>query len=106
MAAVMVRTERLKLLANFVCVLGLGLIAIAVLRPLLETGGDLRQIALWAFAELALHGIAHLILGHTKQGATVTLYDILVSTFALAFGVLGVLIVHFTDPERKQPKHR
>jgi hypothetical protein len=62
----MVRNERLELLANFVSALGLGLIAIAVLRPLLETGGDPRRIALWALAGLALHGMAHYILGHTK----------------------------------------
>jgi len=36
----------------------------------------------------------------------VTLYDILVPIFALAFGVLAVLIVHLTDPDRKQSKHR
>jgi predicted cobalt transporter CbtA len=62
----MVRNERLKLLANFVSALGLGLIAIAVLRPLFETGGNLRQIVLWALAGLALHGMAHYILGHMK----------------------------------------
>jgi len=66
MAGAMVRNERLKLLANFVTVLGLGLIVIAVLRPLFEAGGDLRQIALWAFAGLALRGMAHYILGHMK----------------------------------------
>jgi hypothetical protein len=35
-----------------------------------------------------------------------TLYDILVPAFALAFGLLAVLVVHFTDPDRKQSKHR
>ena len=66
MAGTMIRNERLKLLANFVSALGLGLIAIAVLRPLFDTGGDLRRIALWAFAGLALHGMSHYILGHMK----------------------------------------
>jgi hypothetical protein len=35
-----------------------------------------------------------------------TLYDILVPVLALAFGVLAVLVVRFTDPDRKQAKHR
>jgi hypothetical protein len=66
MAAAMIRNERLKLLANFVSAIGLGLIAIAVLRPLFETGGEPLRIALWALAGLALHGAAHYILGHMK----------------------------------------
>jgi hypothetical protein len=35
-----------------------------------------------------------------------TLYDILVPAFALAFGALAVLVVRLTDPDRKQSKHR
>lgn len=66
MVRAMVRNERLKLLANFIGAIGLGLIAIAVLRPLFETGGDPLRIALWALAGLALHGSAHYILGHMR----------------------------------------
>jgi hypothetical protein len=59
----MIRDERAKLFANFQSALGLGLIAIAVLRPALETGGDPLQIVFWAFAGLALDGAAHYTLG-------------------------------------------
>ena len=63
----MIRNERLKLLANFINAIGLGLIAIAVLRPIFETGsGDYLLVFLWAVAELALHGIAHYILGYLR----------------------------------------
>jgi hypothetical protein len=60
----MVRNDRIKLFANFVNALGLGLIAIAVLRPIIETGGDPLRIGLWFLTGLALHGLAHYILGH------------------------------------------
>jgi hypothetical protein len=62
----MVRNERAKLFANFLSALGLGLIAIAVLRPALETGGDPLRIVFWALAGLALHGAAHYILGFMR----------------------------------------
>lgn len=62
----MVRNERAKLFANFLSALGLGLIAIGVLRPAFETGGDPRWILLWALAGLALHGLAHYILGFMR----------------------------------------
>jgi hypothetical protein len=35
-----------------------------------------------------------------------TLYDILVPILALAFGGFAMLIVHLTDPDRKQSKKR
>jgi hypothetical protein len=62
----MIRNERTKLFANFVSALGLGLIAIAVLRPALETGGDPLRIAFWAGAGLALHGRAQYIPGFVR----------------------------------------
>lgn len=56
----MIRNERAKLFANFVNAIGLGLIAIAVLRPVIETGsGDYRIVVLRGMAGLALHGVAH-----------------------------------------------
>lgn len=35
-----------------------------------------------------------------------TFYDILVPVLFLSVGVAGVLIVHLTDPDRKQPRKR
>jgi hypothetical protein len=60
----MVRNERLKLAANFVNAIGLGLIAIAVLRPVIETGSyDYLTVVAWALFGLALHGVAHYLIG-------------------------------------------
>jgi len=65
----MVRNERLKLFANFVNAIGLGLIALAVLRPIIETGsGSYGVIALWSVGALVLHGVAHYILGYLQEG--------------------------------------
>ena len=66
MAGIMVRNERLKLFANFLSALGLALIAIAALRPVFEIGGDPVRILTWFLAGLALHGMAHYVLGHMK----------------------------------------
>jgi hypothetical protein len=61
----MIRNERVKLFANFVSAIGLGLIALAVLRPLIETGSEnYWQVAVWAMTGLALHGLSHYILGN------------------------------------------
>lgn len=62
----MVRNERLKLFANFLSALGLGLIAIAFLRPIFETGGDPLSVLGWLLAALALHGMAHYVLGYLR----------------------------------------
>ena len=62
----MIRNERAKLFANFLSALGVGLIAIAVLRPALETGGDPWRIGLWFLVGLALHGVAHYVLGYMR----------------------------------------
>jgi hypothetical protein len=66
MPRAMIRNERLKLFANFLNAIGLGLIAIAVLRPAIETGGDPWRIVLWFLVGLALHGVAHYVLGHMR----------------------------------------
>ena len=48
----MIRNERLKLLANFVNAIGLGLIAIAVLRPIIEIGSsNYGLVALWGWRD-------------------------------------------------------
>lgn len=64
-----VRNERIKLFANFLTAIGIGLIGLAVLRPLVETGSDnYRTVGLWALAGLALHGVSHYILGYLSEG--------------------------------------
>jgi hypothetical protein len=63
----MIRNERLKLGANFLSAVGLGLIAIAVLRPIFEADDySARALALWAVAGLAMHGVSHYILGYLR----------------------------------------
>lgn len=62
----MIRNERLKLFANFLSALSLALVAIGALRPAFETGGDPTRIVIWLFAGLALHGMAHYVLGHMR----------------------------------------
>jgi hypothetical protein len=63
----LIRNERLKLAANFLNALGIGLIGIAVLRPMVETG-DPSYLALagWSLAGLAIHGAALYILGYLR----------------------------------------
>jgi hypothetical protein len=62
----MVRNERLKLFANFLNAIGLGLIAIAVLRPVIETGGEPWRTGLWLLVGLALHAVSHYVLGYMR----------------------------------------
>ncbi|MFT3972587.1 MAG: hypothetical protein QM699_03805 [Amaricoccus sp.] len=62
----MVRNGRVKLFANFLSALGVGLIAVGVLRPAFETGGDPRWILVWPLAGLALHGLALYTLGFMR----------------------------------------
>lgn len=58
------RNERVKLFANFVNAIGLGLIGFAVLRPLVENIEAAGLSTLWwGIVGLALHGASHYILG-------------------------------------------
>lgn len=62
-----IRNERIKLFANFLTAIGIGLIGLAVLRPLVETGSyNYGSVALWSVAGLALHGVSHYILGYLR----------------------------------------
>lgn len=62
-----VRNERIKLFANFLTALGIGLIGLAVIRPLVETGSyNYGSVALWSVVGLALHGVSHYILGYLR----------------------------------------
>ena len=60
--------ERVKLFAHFLNALGLGLIGFAVLRPLTESLGNANLSALWwGMTGLAIHGIAHYIMGNIRK---------------------------------------
>lgn len=62
-----IRNERLKLFSGFLNALAIGLIGIAVLRPVIETGAtSYAALAGWSFAGLALHGISHYIIGYLR----------------------------------------
>jgi Co/Zn/Cd efflux system component len=60
--------ERVKLLAGFVNAVALGLIGFAILRPLTESLQNASLSTMWwGLAGLALHGIAHYILGQIRK---------------------------------------
>lgn len=63
-----VRNERLKLTANALNALALGMIGFAILRPASESFELLRQQAwLWGCGGLVFHVMAHYILGYIKK---------------------------------------
>lgn len=60
--------ERVKLFANFVNAIGLGLIGFAILRPLAESLSNANLSTLWwGLTGLALHGFSHYILGLIRK---------------------------------------
>ncbi len=60
--------ERVKLIANFVNAVGLGLIGFAVLRPLTESLNNADISALWwGVVGLAMHGISHYLMGRLQK---------------------------------------
>ncbi|MCC1493983.1 hypothetical protein J1C49_15295 [Cognatishimia sp. F0-27] len=64
------RNERLKLACGFCNAVGFTLIAFALLRPVTEDLSLLTWASLgWVVVGLALHGVAHLMLGKlVRQG--------------------------------------
>jgi hypothetical protein len=57
-----------KLFPGFLNAVGLGLIAFALIRPLVEQGAVLGRITLWwSVAGLALHAAAHYVLGMLRK---------------------------------------
>lgn len=80
---VAVHNERMKLLAGFFNALGIGLVGVGVLAPLASwlgqvagaapagapgvAGAILPLAALWMALGLALHGLAHYVLGRLKK---------------------------------------
>lgn len=64
----LVRNERLKLAANFLNAISIGLIGISILRPVVEThASSYATLAAWAGVGLAIHGVAQYILGYLRE---------------------------------------
>jgi len=62
--------ERVKLFANFLNAIGLGLIGFAVLKPLTEDIGKLSWLTLsWGLVGLVLHAISLYVLGLMRKAA-------------------------------------
>lgn len=62
--------ERVKLFANFLNALSLGMIGFALLRPATESFELVGlPAALWALAGVALHVAAHYVLGKLRKDA-------------------------------------
>ncbi len=60
--------ERVKAFANFLNAIGIGLIGFAVLRPVTEALANASLASLWwGLAGLALHGLAHYVLGELRR---------------------------------------
>lgn len=59
--------ERVKLGANTLNAMCLGLLAVALIRPIVEPA--LPVSFAWGSVGLALHLVAHYVLGRLKQGA-------------------------------------
>jgi len=65
--ALLIRNERIKLLAGFLNTLAIGLIAYALVRPLIDATGVTRLAWLWGVMGLAMHGLAHYVLGQLRK---------------------------------------
>ena len=60
--------ERVKTLAGFLNAVGIGLIGFAVLRPVTEALANATLSSLWwGLGGLALHGLAHYVLGEMRR---------------------------------------
>jgi hypothetical protein len=67
----LVWNERVKLIANALNAIALGLIAFAVLRPATEDIASLtRESAVWGLTGLAVHAFAHYILRYLEKEDT------------------------------------
>lgn len=68
--ALTTHNERMKLMATFNNAMGLGLVAVGVLRPISEgTGGTALSFALWIGAGLAFHMLGLYILRYMRKEA-------------------------------------
>jgi hypothetical protein len=60
--------ERIKLIANSVNALGIGLVGFAILRPITINLNNIDpSMAWWVTAGLALHAVSLYILGYTRR---------------------------------------
>ncbi|PZX16059.1 hypothetical protein LX81_02333 [Palleronia aestuarii] len=59
--------ERVKLLATSVNTIGLGLIGVAVVRPLTESFSNAGDTIWWLLAGLAMHGLSHYVLRYMRK---------------------------------------
>ena len=67
---ILVHNERVKLFSGFLNAVGLGLIAFALIRPLVDDDTPLSWVTgWWSLAGLALHAAAHYILGMLRKEA-------------------------------------
>ncbi|WP_126976433.1 hypothetical protein [Frigidibacter oleivorans] len=62
----LIRNERLKLTAEFLNGIGIGLIGIAVLRPIVEDGAPALVLVGWSLAGVVLHRVSHYVLGYLR----------------------------------------
>lgn len=63
--------ERVKLLAASVNTVGLGMIGLAVIRPLIESLDKFRLDAgFWLLAGLVMHALSHYILRYLRKDTT------------------------------------
>jgi hypothetical protein len=64
----LVLNERIKLVANTLNAIALGVIGVAILRPLADTiyNAELSQLW-WGLAGLAIHALSHYILGYLRK---------------------------------------
>ena len=68
-SAIAIHNERTKLRAATLNALAIGLLALAVLRPIVDDIASLSaKTAAWSLASLALHGAAHYVLGALREG--------------------------------------
>ena len=59
--------ERVKSLSNFLTAIGIGLVGFAVIRPAIESASAEWPNAAWGAAGLAMHAVAHYVLGYLKK---------------------------------------
>ncbi len=65
---ILIRNERVKLFAGFLNAIAVGMVGFSILRPAIETAVVPRGAGLyWGGAGLAIHAIAHYILGRLRK---------------------------------------
>lgn len=63
--------ERVKLFAGFLNALGVGMVGFSILRPVIETQAVPESYSwLWGAAGIAMHLMAHYVIGRLKKDPT------------------------------------